>query len=144
MPQISRLDSPVPCLPSLEGNPLHVIFYRNKVFVTKHFDKVGYQRAPPCTIVFRPRLKEFLKRCASQFHVYIWFTIQHHNIYNYLDQIQHETQIFINLSRVFDKKFYMQNPHFLNQINLISQFPIKIFMFSFLRIVTLTLAEPCL
>jgi hypothetical protein len=33
MPSISRVDSPMPCLPSLEMNPLHVIFDMNEVFV---------------------------------------------------------------------------------------------------------------
>ncbi len=48
-----------------------------------------------------------------QFHVYIWSIAQRHNIYSCLDQVQHETQIFINLSRVFNQKSCIQNPHFL-------------------------------
>jgi len=38
---------------------------------------------------------------------------QGHNIYNYLDQIWHETKIFIDRSRMLDHEFYMQNLHFL-------------------------------
>jgi len=64
-------------------------------------------------LVVKLGLKEFLDRCVAQFHVYAWFATQCHNIYNYLEQIWHETQISINRSRVLDHEFYMQNPHFL-------------------------------
>ncbi len=50
--------------------------------------------------------------------MYIWFATQCHNIYNYLDQIEHETQNFIDCSKVLHQEFYMQNPHFLpNKLN---------------------------
>ncbi len=45
--------------------------------------------------------------------MYIWFAAQHHNIYTYLDEVWHQTQIFINPSRVFDQEFCIQNTHFL-------------------------------
>jgi len=64
-------------------------------------------------LVVKLGLKELLDRCVAQFHVYTWFATQCHNIYNYLDQIWHETQIFINRSIVLDHEFYMQNPHLL-------------------------------
>ncbi len=59
-----------------------------------------------------------------QFHVYIWSISQHHNIYNYLDQIQHEKKIFINQSKVLDQEFCMHTFIFY-QINLTSLFFIK-------------------
>ncbi len=68
--------------------------------------------------VVRLGLNEFLDRCVAQLHVYICFATQCHNIYNYLDQIKHETQNFIDCSKVLDQEFYMQNPHFLqNKLN---------------------------
>jgi hypothetical protein len=46
-------------------------------------------------------------------HVYIWSIVHCHNIYNYLDQIWHKTQIPIHVSRVLNQTFCMWNPHFL-------------------------------
>jgi hypothetical protein len=40
------VDSPMPCLPSLEVSPLHVIFDLNGVLVTTCFDRGRYQKAP--------------------------------------------------------------------------------------------------
>ncbi len=64
-----------------EENPFHVIFNLNEVLITTCFDKGSH------TIILHLGLKEFLKKCLAQFQVYIWFVAQHHNIYNYLDQI---------------------------------------------------------
>jgi len=54
-----------------------------------------------------------LERCVVQFHVYIWFVAQHHNIYSCLDQVWHETKIFIDPSKVLNQEFCMQNPYLL-------------------------------
>jgi hypothetical protein len=102
MPLTLGMDSPMPCSPSSKVSPLHAIFYLNGVIVTTCFDRGRCWRVPSCTIIDRLGWKEFLERCVAQFHVYIWFPTQRHNIYNYLDQIWHETQIFIDCSRVFD------------------------------------------
>jgi len=113
MPLTLGMDSPMPHSPSSEVSPLHVIFYLNGVFVTTCFNRGEVEEVPSCTIIVRLGLKEFLERCIAQFHVYIWFPTQYHNIYNYLDQIWHETQIFITCSKVLDQEFYMQTSHFL-------------------------------
>ncbi len=99
--------------PTLEVNPFHVIFYLNGVLVATHFDKGIYGKLASQIVILKLRLKEFLERCVAQFHVYIWFPTQRHNIYNYLDQIWHETQILIEPSKVLNQTFCMQNPHFL-------------------------------
>ncbi len=64
MPLISRMDSQMIHLPSLEVNPLHVIFNINEVLVATRFNKAKYQRVPPCSVVLKPRLKEFLEICV--------------------------------------------------------------------------------
>ncbi len=46
MPSTLGVDSPMPCLPSLEVSPLHVIFDLNGVLVTTCFDRGRYQKAP--------------------------------------------------------------------------------------------------
>jgi hypothetical protein len=102
IPLISGGDSPVLCSPTVEVNPFHVIFDLNGVWITTCFNKGGYGKATSHTIIFHPRLKEFPNKCLVQFHVYIWFTTQHHKIYNYLDQIWHKTQISIRVFRVFN------------------------------------------
>jgi hypothetical protein len=58
-----------PCLPSLEVNPLHVIFYLNGVLVTTYFDRGGCRRTPSCTIIVMLELKNFLERYVAQFHL---------------------------------------------------------------------------
>jgi len=113
MLSISRSNSLVLHSPILEVNPFHVIFDLNGVLVATHFNKSRYGEPASQTVVFKLRLKEFSERCVAQFHVYIWFATQRHNIYNYLDQIWHETQILIEPSRVFNQTFCMQNSHFL-------------------------------
>jgi hypothetical protein len=45
--------------------------------------------------------------------MYVWFKTQHKNIYSYLDQIWHKTQISIHASKELDQDFCMHNPHFL-------------------------------
>jgi hypothetical protein len=92
-------------------NPLFVIFYG--ILVSTHFNRGGYWRAPSPIVIFKLGLKKFLERCVVQFHVYIWSVTQHHNIYSCLE-VWHETQIFINPSRVLNQKFCMQNLHFLS------------------------------
>ncbi len=71
MPSTSRVDSQMIHMPLLEVSLLHVIFDLNEVLLVTCFNKARYQRAPPCSIVFKPRLKELLKVCVLQFHVYI-------------------------------------------------------------------------
>jgi hypothetical protein len=80
-------DSAMPHLPIMEMNPFHVIFYFNKFLITTRFDKGKYGKTASCTVIFHPGLKEFMEKCLVQFHVYICFITQRHNIYNYLDQI---------------------------------------------------------
>jgi len=92
---------------AVKVSPFHVIFYLNKILIATHFNKCS------CTIIFHFGLKEFMEKYLAQFEVYIWSTTQCHNIYNYLDQIWHKTQIFIHASKVLDQKFCMQNLHFL-------------------------------
>jgi len=71
MPSTSRVDSQMIHLPLLEVSALHVIFNLNKVFIATPFNKARYQRSPPCSVILKPRLKEFLDICVLQFHVYI-------------------------------------------------------------------------
>jgi hypothetical protein len=52
-------------------NYFKLLGFSNEVLVVTHFNKARYQRAPPCSVVFKPRLKEFLEICVLQFHVYI-------------------------------------------------------------------------
>jgi hypothetical protein len=68
-------------LPMVEVSLFHVIFDLNKVLITTCFDRGSH------TIILCPGLKEFVDKCFVQFQVYIWSTIQCHNIYNYLNQI---------------------------------------------------------
>jgi hypothetical protein len=63
----SIVNSLVPYSPTMEVSPFHVIFYLNEVLITTRFDKGSH------TIIFHPRLKEFLEKCLAQFQVYIWF-----------------------------------------------------------------------
>jgi hypothetical protein len=93
IPSTLGVNSILPCSLATKVSPFHVIFYFNKLLIATHFDKSFH------TIIPHFRLKEFLE---VQFQVYIWFATQHHNIYNYLDQIWHKTKIFIHASRVFD------------------------------------------
>jgi hypothetical protein len=102
IPSISGGDSLVLCSHTMEVNPFHVIFNLIGILITTCFNKGGYGKATSRTIIFYPRLKEFPEKCHAQFHVYIWSTTQCHNIYNYLDQIWHKTQISIHVSRVFN------------------------------------------
>jgi hypothetical protein len=81
IPSTSSVDSLVLRLHATEVSPFHVVFYLNEVLVTTHFNKGS------CIVIFHFGLKEFLEKCFVQFQVYIWFVAQHHNIYNYLDQI---------------------------------------------------------
>jgi len=69
----------VPCSLAVEVSPFHVIFNLNEVLIATWFIR-GFR-----TIICHLGLKEFLEKCLAQFHVYIWFIAQHHNIYNYLD-----------------------------------------------------------
>ncbi len=96
IPSTSSFDIILPHLPTTKVNPFHVIFDMNEVLITTHFDKGSH------TIIFRLGLKELLEKCLAQFKVYIWFVAQHHNIYNYLDQIWHKTQISIHASKMLD------------------------------------------
>jgi hypothetical protein len=78
--------------------------------VTKHGKPpISFQ-----TFVLRPRLKEFLKRFIAQSIVYKWFVAQHHNINNYLDKIQWEARIVVDLARILGKESCTKNTHFLN------------------------------
>jgi len=107
IPLTSSFDSIVFRLLTMELNPFHAIFYLNIVIIATRFDRGSH------TIILHPGLKEFLEKCFVQFQVYIWFTTQHHNIYNYLDKIWHKTQISVHVSKVLNHDFYMRNPHFL-------------------------------
>jgi hypothetical protein len=89
-----------------------MIFYLNQVLITTCFEKGGYGKGASHILGVKHGLKEFLEKCLAQFHVYIWSIVQHHNIYNYLDQIWCKTKISIHVSRVFNQTFCMQNPHF--------------------------------
>ncbi len=111
------------------------MLFSNEVFVVTRFNKAKYQRVPPRSVVFKPRLKEFLEICVLQFHEYIWSTTEWHNIYNYLDQVWHETQIFINPSNCLIKSFACKI-RISCWINLPSQFSIRTLMFSFLFILS--------
>ncbi len=104
IPSTSGVDFEEPCLPITKVNPFHVIFDLNRVLIATQGSH---------TVIFHPGLKEFLEKCLSQFQVYIWSTTQCHNIYNYLNHIWHKTKIFIHVSKVLDKGFYMRNPYFL-------------------------------
>jgi hypothetical protein len=95
IPSTSKIDSLMFHSLSLEVNPFHVIFDLNGVLITTCFDKGKYGKVASCTIIFQPRLKEFLEKCLAEFHVYIWSIAQHHNIYNYLDKIWCKIQISI-------------------------------------------------
>ncbi len=107
IPSTSGGDSQMLLLPSPKMNSFHAIFDLNGVLITTHFNKGGYGKVASHTIILWPILKEFLEKCLMQFHIYIWSTTQHHNIYNYLDQIWHKTQIFIHVFRVLDQTFCM-------------------------------------
>ncbi len=87
IPLTSGGDSPMFHSPTIEVSPFHVIFNLNGVLITTCFEKGGYGKATFHTIVLRPRLEELLEISFAQFHIYIWSKAQHHNIYNYLDQI---------------------------------------------------------
>ncbi len=81
IPSTLGVDSLVLCLHTLEMNPFHVIFDLNGILIITHFDKGSH------IIILLLRLKEFLEKCLVEFQVCIWSIAQHHNIYNYLDQI---------------------------------------------------------
>jgi hypothetical protein len=101
IPSTLGFDSRMPYLFIAKVNPFHMIFNLNKVLIVTRFDKCFH------TVIFRLGLKEFLEKCLVQFQMYIWSTTQHHNIYNYLDQTWHKTQISIHVFGVFDQDFYM-------------------------------------
>ncbi len=101
IPSTSIVDSEVPHLLVMEVSPFHVIFDLNKVLIVTRFDKGSR------TVILRLGLKEFLDKCLTPFQVYIWSTIQHHNIYDYLDHIWCKTKISIHASKVFDQEFCM-------------------------------------
>jgi len=73
IPLTSGGDSLVPCSPASKMSPFHVIFNLNGILITTDFDKGGYGKATSRTAILRPRLKEFLEICLSQFVTYIWF-----------------------------------------------------------------------
>jgi hypothetical protein len=79
IPLTLGFNSEVPCSLAVEASPFHVIFNLNEVLIATRFIK-GFH-----TIILHLGLKEFLEKCLAQFHVYIWYIAQHHNIYNYLD-----------------------------------------------------------
>jgi hypothetical protein len=66
IPSTSSVDSLVLHSHVEEVNPFHVIFNLNEGCITTCFDKGSH------TIILHPRLKEFLRKCLAQFHVYIW------------------------------------------------------------------------
>jgi hypothetical protein len=53
--------STVPHSHTMEVSPFHVIFDLNKVLIVTHSNRSSH------TIIFRPRLKEFLEKCLAQF-----------------------------------------------------------------------------
>jgi len=59
-------NSPLPYSHVVVVSPFYVFFNLNKVLITTHFNKGS------CIVIFHPRLKEFLEKCLTQFHVYIW------------------------------------------------------------------------
>jgi hypothetical protein len=61
IPSTLGVGSPMPCLHVVEVSPFHVIFDLNGILITTCFNK-GF-----CTIIFHPRLKEFLEKCLAQF-----------------------------------------------------------------------------
>jgi hypothetical protein len=81
IPSASGFDSVVLHLLVVKVTPFHVIFNLNEIMIVTCFNKTFH------TTILHPRLKEFLEKCLAKFQVYIWFAAQHHNIYNYLDQI---------------------------------------------------------
>ncbi len=97
---------------------------------------------PSCSLILRPRLKDFLKTCFVQFIVYTWFTTQHHNINKYFDQIKHETRIFLILQGFSDKNLARNMIIFLWLI-LKSPLFIKNLMFSFQIFLTHMLRTLC-
>ncbi len=90
IPSTSGFDSTVPRLLVVEVNPFHVIFNLNRVLIATRFDRGSR------IIILHRGLKEFLEKYLAQFQVYIWSIGQHHNIYNYFDQIWHKTKISIH------------------------------------------------
>ncbi len=96
VPLTSSFNFVVPHSLVVESSPFHVIFNLNGVLLATCFDKGSH------IVIFHPGLKEFFEKYLAQFQVYNWFVAQHHNIYSYLDQIWHKTQISIHASRVFD------------------------------------------
>jgi hypothetical protein len=65
------------------------------------------------SFTLRPRLKDFLTSCLSQFEVYIWSTARHYNINKYLDKIKEKTQIILDFSKVLRQESCQKNDHFL-------------------------------
>lgn len=74
----------------------------------------GKPSIPFQTFVLRLGLKQFGEIFIAQFIVYKWFAAQHHNINNYLDKIQHETRIVVDLARILGKESCTNFFHFLN------------------------------
>jgi len=61
IPSTLGVGSPMPCLHVAEVSPFHVIFDLNGVLITTCVNK-GF-----CTIILRPKLKEFLEKSIAQF-----------------------------------------------------------------------------
>jgi hypothetical protein len=58
--------------PLTEVSCLHVIFYLNGVLVVKQASSSCTQMQINYTFALKPRLKDFLISCLSQFKIYIW------------------------------------------------------------------------
>jgi len=61
IPSTLGFDSTTPCSLAITVSPFHVIFDLNKVLIVTHSNRSSH------TIIFRPRLKEFLEKCLAQF-----------------------------------------------------------------------------
>jgi hypothetical protein len=74
IPSTSGDDSSMLHLSIVEVSPFHVIFDLNEVLITTHFENDKYGKGAFDVVSLRHGLKEFLKKCLVQFHIYIWFT----------------------------------------------------------------------
>jgi hypothetical protein len=63
IPSISNGNSFVLRSVVADVNPFYVIFYLNGVMIATCFVKGGYGKTTFCTIILRPRLKEFFEKC---------------------------------------------------------------------------------
>jgi hypothetical protein len=68
IPLTLNVDSEVLHSPIAKVNSFHVIFNLEGVLIATHFDRGS------CTVILCLRLKEFIKKCLTQFQVYIWST----------------------------------------------------------------------